>query len=145
VRRYSLLPNVELLQTVLASVPLADALRTLLPVLWMRLKANRDVVALLLREGAAKPESGRSFIENVVLPANRILAEWVERHVGPERARQIDTFVAARSLVGMLLAFFFTQELLGGSAIRPIADDAITSTITEVFLHGVLGRAESQS
>jgi AcrR family transcriptional regulator len=145
VRRYSLLPSVELLKTVLASAPLADALRTLLPVLWLRLKDNRDVVALLLREGAAKPESGRSFVENVVIPANGILAEWLERHVGPERARQIDTFVAARALIGMLVVFFFTQELLGGSALRPIADEAITNTIAEVFLHGVLGRTEPGS
>ena len=38
----------------------------------------------------------------------------------------------------MLLVFAITQEVLGGSAIHPIDDAAITSTVAEVFLRGVL-------
>jgi AcrR family transcriptional regulator len=139
VRRYTLLPAIENLKTVLASVPLEQGVRTLLPILWLRLKSQRDAIALMVREGAGALDNSKLFVENVVLPANQIVAEWLEKQLGPKRASEIDTFVAARALLGMVLVFFMTQELFGGSEIRPIDSDAITSTVAEVFLHGVLG------
>ncbi len=43
VRRYSLLPPLESLATVFAGVPLESALKTLLPLLWARLRGSKDV------------------------------------------------------------------------------------------------------
>jgi len=34
--------------------------------------------------------------------------------------------------------FVLTQEILGGAALRPIDDDAIVSTVSDLFLHGCL-------
>ena len=139
VQRYSLLPDLEALASQFEQVPTEDVVKAAVPLLWQRLRARKEIVALLLREGPVKIENARLFIERVVLPGNRIIARWLETRVGPERARQIDTLVAGRSMLGMLLVFFVTQELLGGREVHPIADETITSTIAEVFLHGVLG------
>ncbi len=99
----------------------------------------------MLREGAGKLENGRLFMERVVLPSNRLVATWLEQQLGPKRAKEIDTFVAARALIGMLLVFFVSQEILGGAALHPIEDEVITNTVAEVFLHGAIGRGQAKA
>jgi len=140
IERYSLLPDIRALSQQLGALPLPDLVRAAVPLLWGRLKERRAVLGVLLREGPARPDNARLFLERVVLPTNRVAAELVARGIGPERAAEIDPFVAARALVGMLLVFFVSQELLGGAGVHPIPDAAITDTISEVFLHGVMGR-----
>lgn len=140
VQRHSLLPDLAMLETTLASIPLEAGLRTLLPVLWLRLRERKDFARLMLREGLGVVENGHLFVERVILPTNRLLAGWLAAQLGEERAKEIDTFVAARALVGMLLVFFVSQEVLGGADIHPIDNDAITKTVADVFLRGVLGK-----
>jgi hypothetical protein len=38
----------------------------------------------------------------------------------------------------MLMIFLLTQELYGGRTLAPLSDDAITDTVANVFLRGVL-------
>jgi len=140
VQRHSLLPDLELLSTALASMPLEAGLRTLLPVLWLRLRENKHVARLILRDGVGAVENGRLFVQRVILPTNRLLADWLAKQLGEERAKEVDTFIAARTLIGMLLVFFVSQEVLGGADIHPLDNDAITKTVADVFLRGVLGK-----
>lgn len=141
IERYSMLPTLQSLGQ-LPDVPVTDLIKRVVPLFYRGLRSRKDVLSLLLREGPTKLENGKLFLERIVLPSNRLVASWLERNLGPERAAEIDTFVAARALVGMLLVFFFTQELLGGSELHPIADERITSTVAEIFVHGVLGGAD---
>jgi len=143
VERYSLIPDLERFSALLETVPLEEGLRTLLPVLWLRLRERKDVARLLLREGVGAVENGQEFVKRVVLPTNRLIAKWLERQLGPERSKALDTFVAARALIGMLLVFFVSQEVLGGAEVLPIDNEAITNTIADVFLRGVLGQGAS--
>jgi hypothetical protein len=46
--------------------------------------------------------------------------------------------VAALALVGSLVMFMLTQNVLGGEDLHPISDEAIVETITELFLRGAL-------
>lgn len=138
VRRYSLAPALSELAAGLAGRPLADAIPVIVRELYRRLRENAPLVGLLFRELPRRPDLARAFLEEVVLPTNRAFAAYLERGVGAGEARRLDTFVAARALVGMLMIFVLTQEVFGGRALAPIADDAITDTAAELFLRGVL-------
>ncbi len=140
VRRYSLIRDVEKMVDSVNDISPEDALGTVVPVLWQQLVARRELIKLLLREGPARPDVSKVLFEKIVIPGNTMVADWLARHIGPERAKEIDTFVAGRLIFGMLMAFIITQELLGGKDARPIEDEKITSTITEVFLYGIMGR-----
>lgn len=139
IERFSLLPDFQQVARAAAGQPLENVLRLAVPVLYERLKQRTEVIGLLLREGATRPANARIFLERVLLPSNRIAAELLEGAVGPERASELDCLVAARALVGMLLVFVVSQEVLGGRELLPIDDTKITDTIIEVFLHGALG------
>ena len=138
VRRYSLLPAMSELADALAERPFEDAIPLITRELWRRLKANAPLVGLLFQELPRRPDLARAFLERAVLPTNRIFAVFLARGITAGQLRPVDPIVAGRALVGMLMIFLLTQEVFGGRDLAPIADDAITDTAAELFLHGVL-------
>jgi AcrR family transcriptional regulator len=138
VRRYSLVPAFEALGRELAGVPLEEAVPRIARELWRRLREHTPLVRLMLRELPQRPDTARAFFEKVVLPANRLFAASLDAGIAAGAVRPLDTLVAARAFVGMLMIFLLTQELYGGRAIAPLRDDSITDTVADVFLRGVL-------
>jgi AcrR family transcriptional regulator len=136
VRRYSLLSAVDELTRLEASPP-REAIPRLVSGLWATLRARAPLIGLVLREVPRRPDNARTFTEKVVLPTNRLLADYLDSGVASGTLRSLDTFVAARALVGMLIVFLLTQEVLGGKALSPLSDETITDTVTDLFLHGV--------
>lgn len=139
IERFSLLPDFRQIAEAARGQPLEAVIGFAIPILYERLKQRAPLIGMMLREGATRPETARVFIERVLLPANRIAAELIENAVGPQRASEIDCLVAARAMVGMLLVFVMSQEVMGGREVLAIDDQVITRTVTEVFLHGALG------
>jgi AcrR family transcriptional regulator len=138
-RRYSLRPDVEAGLARLRGQPLRDVVRGLVAVFWRGLEARRELAAVLLRELPNHPEEARRFLEQVVLPVNRLLADYLRETLPPERLARLDPLVAARSLLGMVVTFFVSQEVLGGAELLPIPQERILGTISELFLGGVGG------
>jgi len=122
-------------------VPPERAIPLVAAAIWERLRSRAAVVGLLMREIAVRPDHARVFLERVLLPANRIFAAYLDRFVATGAVRPLDTFVASRALVSMLVMFVLTQEVLGGAALRPIDGDTIVSTVSDLFLHGCLAPA----
>jgi len=138
VRRYSLVPAMDELTRDLAGASFEEAIPRIARELWSRLKQQTPLIGLMLRELPQRPDTARTFLERVVLPTNRMFAAYLDHGVREGALRPLDTFVAARALVGMLMIFLLTQEVFGGRALAAIPDDSITDTVAEVFLRGVL-------
>jgi AcrR family transcriptional regulator len=138
-RRYSLRPDVEAGLARLRGQPLGDVVRGLVAVTWRGLVARREIAGLLLRELPNHPEEARRFLEQVVLPLNLLLADYLREALPPGRAAHLDPIVAARSLLGMVVTFFVSQEVLGGAELLPIPEERILATISELFLRGAEG------
>ena len=138
-RRYSLQPEIENGLARLRGKPLPDVVRGLVTLFWRGLEERRELAGVLLRELPNHVAEARHFVEQVMLPMNRLLADYLETALPAERRARIDTLVAARLLPGMVVAFFLSQEILGAKELMPIATERIVGTITELFLHGTLG------
>jgi AcrR family transcriptional regulator len=138
-RRYSLRPDVEAGLARLRGQPLENVVRGLVAVFWRGLEARRELVGVMLRELPNHPEEARQFLTQVVLPINRLLADYLAETLPPERLARLDPVVAARSLLGMVVTFFASQEIFGGRALLPIPEERILDTISELFLRGAAG------
>lgn len=136
--RFSLLPALEDWTAHQREVPPERAIPELLRALWDRLLERAPMIAAIVRQGGARQENMRIFLERVVLPGNALMAAYLDACVARGWLRPIDTFVAARALLGMLVVFLVSQNVLGGAQLRPIGDDAILDTIAELFLRGAL-------
>ena len=78
-------------------------------------------------------------------PANQLVEEYLTTHLPAGRGAEVSLLIAGRSLLGMTVFTFITQELLGLGRVLPVSDTDITATLAEVFLHGVKGNAGTPS
>jgi AcrR family transcriptional regulator len=137
-RRYSLLPTIQSLAENIAGKPFEEAVRTFVHHVWRHLDDHRNLVLLALRELPNHLEEAREAVERLLVPANKLLALYLQDQIGEQRAREISLIVAGRGLVGMIVMLFLTQEILGGRRLLPIDEEEIASSITQVFLRGVV-------
>ncbi len=92
----------------------------------------------VVSEVAQFPEVAAQVYREGILSANRRLAAVIQKAIQAGECRDVDPIIAARAFVGMFLIFAISQRLLGGERIYPIADDAVTRTVTGIFLKGLL-------
>lgn len=138
-RRYSLLPNIQELADSVADTSFEEAVHAFVRTAWRHLSTHRNLVLLALRELPGHLPRAQQAVEQIVVPANRLIAAYLEARLGAQRAGEISLMVAGRGLIGMVIAMFLTQEILGAGRFLPLAEEEITATIAQVFLHGVLG------
>lgn len=138
-RRYSLLPNIQSLAEDLGDRPFEEAVELFVRQAWSHLLEHRDLVRLAVREMPSHLEQVQEALEHIFIPGNQLIASYLESRLGPERAKEISLVVAGRGLVGMVMMMFLTQEVLGAGRFVPLSEEEITSTIAQVFLHGVTG------
>jgi AcrR family transcriptional regulator len=141
-RRYSLLPSIQNLVENLGRGSFEDAVHGFVRDAWRHLGEHRDLVLLALRELPSHLDQAREAVERILVPANKLLAAYLEEQVGRKRASEISLVVAGRGLIGTVILLFLTHEILGAGRFLPVGDEKITSTIAQVFLHGVLGTKE---
>ncbi len=143
-RRYSLLPNIQNLTANLAGLSFEDAVHGFVRAAWRHLSEHRDLVLLALRELPSNIDRARQAAEHILVPANRLIATYLEQQLGAERGREISFIVAGRGLIGTVILLFLTQEMLGAGRFLPVDEPQITDTIAQVFLHGVMGSGETK-
>src|SRR5262245_51867881 len=136
-RRNSLAPKVIELIRDLQTLSLEDTVHGVVRGAWRHLSEHRDLLLVLLRELSPNLERARKAIELVVVPTNRALASFLESQLPPERARKLSSVIAVRALIGMVIAVFLTQEVLGAGRLLPVPEAEITRTLAELFLRGV--------
>ena len=91
-------------------------------------------------EVAQFPEIAAQVYREGILVANRRFAAVIRTAIRSGEFRDVDAMVASRAFIGMFLIFAVSQRLLGGERIYPIADDAVVTTVTDIFLNGLLAR-----
>jgi AcrR family transcriptional regulator len=136
-RRNSFLPFVQELVADLQHLGLEEAVHAFVRAAWRHLCDHRDLVLVALRELPTHLDEARKLAERLLVPANRLLAAYLESRMAPERARELSLIVSARGLVGMILLVFLTQEVMGVGRLLPVPEEEITRTIAELFLRGV--------
>jgi AcrR family transcriptional regulator len=144
-RRNSLVPSVLALIEDLKTQSLEEAVHGFVRGAWRHLDSQRDLILVALREMPTHLAEARAAVERVLVPANAALARDLESRIAPARAAELSSVIAVRSLVGMIVVTFLTQEILGAGRFLPVPEAEITTTIAELFLRGVAPQKESVS
>ena len=91
----------------------------------------------MLRELPTHVEQARQLVERVMVPANRLLAAYLEARVDPARAEKLSLIISGRGLLGMLLFVFLTT-------ISPThATHCFTGVTPDVLTHACSSRIHS--
>ena len=99
----------------------------------------------MLRELPTHLERAQQLVERVMVPANRMMADYLRERVDPERAEKLSLVISSRGLLGMIVFVFLTQEVLGAGRFMKVSEDELTSTLAELFLHGVTTSAPAEN
>jgi len=142
-RRYSLLPSIQSLMENIAGKSFEEAVHTFVRHVWRHLNEHRDLILLALHELPSHLVEAREAVERTLVPANKLFALYLQSQLGEQRAREISLIVAGRGLIGMIGSLFLTQEVVGVGRLLPVDEAEIVSSITQIFLHGVLGPQET--
>ena len=98
------------------------------------------MIQMVLAEAGRFPETAELFFREIILKNNRRLAAVLEQGMAAGEFRRVEPLLAARSLIGMLLAFILSQKVLGGERVLPLSDRRILRTVTSIFLDGIAPR-----
>ncbi len=138
VQRYTLLPDERRLLEQFAGAPLRDILAQAVSGMLDAFRVKAAQTPSILWQLALRSSNGRALMERVVIEGNELLASQLRDRVKSGELRGVDEFVAARCLIGMVLIFILTEEVIGGSQAHPLAEETIVSGIVDLFLRGVL-------
>lgn len=96
------------------------------------------VFRMVLVSAHRYPAQAERVYNNLILKANKMLAEFLVAQAKAGRIRRLDSpLVTARCLVGMLLMYVLSQEMLGGKKFTPIQQNDWVKESVRIFLEGV--------
>jgi AcrR family transcriptional regulator len=136
IKRYVLLPDLPALVDSIREAPPAQGIPTLVAEIWRRLRERKELARVIVREIHCNPARAKLFTEQVGLRTYHSLADYLERWMKRGQLRKQDALAAAQCLFGMLWFFLLSQELMGGKELHPLSDEAVISTVAQMFLQG---------
>jgi AcrR family transcriptional regulator len=99
---------------------------------------------LVTSELGAFPELARFYYEEVVLRAQRLLEQVLERGVASGEFRSVPHRYAARGIPALVHHALQTQCTFQQFDPRALTEAEVLEGIVDLYLHGVLARAESE-
>jgi AcrR family transcriptional regulator len=86
------------------------------------------------------------FLEQTTRFFTRIfdLEGFLQSRIEAGTFRSLDTAIAARAFVGMVLVFVLSQEILPGQKVIPMSYEEISREIVQLFLYGAVARPEGE-
>jgi len=92
---------------------------------------------LMVSESGRFPGIAQEFFESTILQVIRTGNAVYGDAARLKKVKALDGRIVFRCLIGMHLAFVFTQEILGGKDIDPLDWDEIYKTIETIFRNGI--------
>ena len=109
------------------------------------IQQHTDAVKVLLAYIPFMEEEIQSqFLEQTTLFFTRIfdLEGFLQSRIEAGTFRSLDTAIAARAFVGMVLIFVLSHEILPGRKVIPMSHEEIAREIVQLFLYGAVARSE---
>ena len=109
------------------------------------IQQHTDAVKVLLAYIPFMEEEIQSqFLEQTTLFFTRIfdLEGFLQSRIEAGTFRSLDTAIAARAFVGMVLIFVLSQEILPGRKAVPMSYKKIAREVVQLFLYGAAARPE---
>lgn len=102
------------------------------------LRRDTTMTRLLLFSALENHRLSHRFFRTHVADYYQTLASYIRQGVEDGRFRRIDPMLAARSFLGMVFYHFMVQELFGGKRYHHYSPAAVSQTLAEIFLQGML-------
>lgn len=103
---------------------------------------NIELVKIIVSEIQFHPEIKEKFLTQIILPAIDLIQDYFKDQQQKGILRDIDTEISVRVLLGMAAVFVIWKYAIGGEKYVKFSDEAVVSTIIDIFLNGMLKKTE---
>ncbi len=124
--------------------PTPDLLALMLRLWWERIGETRasGIVKLMTSEVRNFPEIAQFYVDEVVEPSHRMLAEVIRRGITRGEFRELDVDQVVHALVGPLVFLALNKHSLGAcSAAFLLEPQVVIATLVDMVLYGLVPRA----
>ncbi|MFQ6058255.1 MAG: TetR/AcrR family transcriptional regulator [Anaerolineae bacterium] len=83
-------------------------------------------------------EAKEEFLQRTPLYAAGKIQQYLQLRINQGVFREMNTAIVARALLGMLLIFLLSQEILPGRRVTPFEYDEVAREVVRLFLYGVV-------
>ncbi|NJO85240.1 MAG: TetR/AcrR family transcriptional regulator [Blastochloris sp.] len=104
------------------------------------LPSNRSLLRIVITEAIRMPEIGETLYQVAPVHVLHLLSSYFQRRIDQGRLRPLDTHIAARSFIGMLVVQIVAREILRQPEALAASDEQIVETVVDIFLRGMEGR-----
>lgn len=121
----------------------AELLALMLRMWWERIGETQasGIVKLMTCEVRNFPEIAQFYVDEVVLPSNRILAEVIRRGIDRGEFRAVGVAEAVHALIGPLVFLAMNKHSLGAcSSAFLMQPRVVLDALVDMVLHGLLPR-----
>jgi AcrR family transcriptional regulator len=98
-------------------------------------ETDTTFMRLLLFSALEGHQLSEMFVSSMA--ARHPIAHYIQRRIEEGAFRQVDTQLAARSLIGMFVGFIMWQEIFGLKKKQPRDREEVVRTFVSIFLSGV--------
>lgn len=102
--------------------------------------SNLSLLRIVVAEAIRMPEIGETMYQIAPIHILRLLSTHFQRQIDKGRFRPLDTHIAARSFIGMLVVHIVAREFLRQPEALATSDEQIVETVVDIFLRGMEDR-----
>jgi TetR/AcrR family transcriptional regulator len=120
-----------------------ELLALVLRLWWERIGETRasGIIKLMTSEVRNFPEVAQFYVDEVIAPSNRLLAQVIERGVDRGEFRAIDVAETVHALVGPLVFLVLNKHSLGACSVRyQLEPKAVIAALLDMVIHGLVPR-----
>ncbi len=103
-----------------------------------------SLTRLLLYSALEDHKLSYRFFQTRVASYYEVLSEYIRKRIAAGAFRAVDPLLAARAFVGMVVYHSLIQELYGGKRFQTFDTHAVSATLTDIWLGGMLVRSEAK-
>ncbi|MGA2330426.1 MAG: TetR/AcrR family transcriptional regulator [Syntrophales bacterium] len=102
-----------------------------------KLEQRIPIIRFVVSESAFNKEFGKEYYRKVRHRLMENIAVYFKAFQDKNLIRKGDPYIYAHIFHNMLYGFLYSQEILQGKDIVPLATDKIINEVVDIFLHGV--------
>lgn len=103
-----------------------------------RREKDQTLMRLLLFSALENHRLSHRFFQTYIADYYLVLGDYIRKHVESGEFRDVDSNLAARGYLGMLVYHSLVQDLFGGSKFQSYDLRAVAESMTNIWLRGML-------
>ncbi len=124
----------RLADLIIEDQPVEVVFRNIANTFWSYMDAYLPLIKMVMADGMRFPDCAEQVYREIILKANMILADYLEKQSKAGSIRPLDNpFLTSKAFIGMMMYHILTQEIMGGKNVLAISQEDWIDEVIQIF------------